>query len=171
MQRVALLALAALLPACSGALAVERDSLFPTMYEVGDGSFIALVGIEIGVDAAGRDGVRAELEMNVGGFLEEGAQVDASFSTPSLTNIPTTTPGSHTGDLAIQFEPDFAACDGDGYTVRDDDGCQMVLIGAVSSTTETSPRVGVIHRVFEDDGFSGGEVQVDLSLEEAQPEE
>ncbi|MEZ4323428.1 MAG: hypothetical protein R3F61_38540 [Myxococcota bacterium] len=156
---------------CSGALATEKSESFPSLIEVESGSYVALFGITMGVDAASRD-LRAELEMNVGGLLEEGVAVQASFTTPTLEPIPTTEPSAHTGAVAIQFEPAFATCDGPAYTERDDGGCDIAVLGTVTLGASGTPRVGFIGRVFETDTWMGTEaaIRIDLEVEEIRPE-
>lgn len=41
------------------------------MVQVGDTDWVAFFGIDVGINEAGRP-IRTELEMNVGGFLEDG---------------------------------------------------------------------------------------------------
>lgn len=84
-----------LLTACSGALVSEKEAIFPTMYDTGSGEFIAIIGVTMGVDAMTRQDLRAELEMNVGGFVE-GSSIRAEFNTALLEGIPTTEPSAHT---------------------------------------------------------------------------
>lgn len=49
----------------------------------------------------------------------------------------------------------------------------MSVLGIVTLGSELSPRVGFIGRVFEPDGWTGSEedVQIDLTVVEAEPEE
>ncbi|MCA9569916.1 MAG: hypothetical protein KC656_18855 [Myxococcales bacterium] len=167
MSRILPLALLAL-AACNKPLASERDSVFPTMRPVTEqGPWIALFAVSMGVDADSRP-LDAELEMNVGGFLEEGTTVDAVFTSVLLEPLPTSEPGAHTGDVAIQILPDFTACDGIGYTEREDGGCTVDVVATVTLSTSGSPRVGFIARVQETDGWTGSadSIQIDLEVTE-----
>ena len=169
MNRFALLG-SALMLGCGKPLASEKTSIFPTMNEVAPGVFLAFFRITMGVDETTRD-AQSELEMNVGGLLPEGTSVDADFSTVLLSPIPTFEPDAHTGNVAIAFSPGFDSCDGDGYELQDDGGCEVTVLGTVTLSNDTSPRVGFIARVLKD-GFEGSadDVSVDLSVEELEPE-
>jgi hypothetical protein len=161
------LVLTALVAGCNGPDASERQALFPELIEVEPGGpWLALFDITVAVGPDGRTGLRPELEMNVGGFLEDGISIEASFTSIDLQDLPTTEPGAHTGDVAIQLEPDFAACEGAGHAVMDDGGCSFDLIGGVTTSSNAgAPRVGFIARLFDDDDtFTGDPEAVGLSL-------
>ena len=87
-----------------------------------------------------------------------------------LTSIATGFRTSSDNAESAVFSPDFDACDGPNYTLRDDDGCNYAVSAIVGGDRVYSLLMGFSIRSQAPKGEEGEDVDVFIDATEAQPE-
>lgn len=167
---IALAPLAALTIACNPPEGRDNDIVSVTLNPLEGGGAVSLFSIEMGVDETARS-YESEVEVGISGLFAEGEALNMEVDVlDGLTTIASGFRTSSDNAEPALFTPDFDACEGSSFTLRDDDGCNYSVAAIVAGDRSYSIVMGFTIRSQAPKGEEGEDVEVFIEATESQPE-
>jgi len=157
--------------ACDRPEAKDSTTVFSDLILAEDGSFAAnAYQINAGVNAEARE-METTLSATMGGIWTEGTVLDIEMGIlEGFAEIAEARRTSPDDDGTAEWTPDFEACVGPAYTLRDDDGCDYTAAALVVGDRAYSLFMGFSLETQAPDDWEGDEDSLDVYIQASEGE-